>query len=301
VPGRTTGSAYFTNEEILKANKSKANELSLVEDVGDGVNTSVTFTWFMMILAHLTNSRLTYMVQFMQIVVFFSMLALINLKSTPFAYRILQTMYTQTHMKYIPMPFRHYNYEPIDDAWIWKHQLTENGAPPFILQDSGPEIFLVIFVYLLNLVFWPRCFKQWHSALVGARLMCFLTFWSGLLEPSLRCLGHFWAISDRQLMSWDNWASVGLSFLFPLVYMYELMFMLQVNSIIGKTLGHNDLSGLALVQKWIQKDRQIGHMDKTSGLMIYKPYFEVNAEDVSKSALENLFCRNYNTILLIKF
>ena len=163
----------------------------------------------MMILAHLTNSRLTYMVQFMQIVVFFSMLALINLKSTPFVYRILQTMYTQTHMKFIPMPFRYYNYEPIDDAWIWKHQLSENRAAPFILQDSGNEIFLVIFVYLMNLIFWPKCFKRWHSALVGARLMCFLTFWSGLLEPSLRCLGHFSAIKDRGLMSWDNWVSVG--------------------------------------------------------------------------------------------
>ena len=87
--------------------------------------------------------------------------------------------------------------------------------------------------------------------------------------------------------------------------MYELLLMVQVNSIIGKavgkTIGQNGVSGMDLVQKWIQKDRQVAHMDRNSGLMVYKPYFEANVEDVSASALENLFCRNYNTIILIKF
>ena len=80
--------------------------------------------------------------------------------------------------------------------------------------------------------------------------------------------------------------------------MYELLLMVQVNYIIGKTLGKNKVAGMALVGKFIQKDDKLANK---SGLMIYKAYFEANVEDVSASALENLFCRNYNTIILIKF
>ena len=209
MPGRTIGSAYFTNEEILKVNEDKATELSFVEGFGDTVITVVTFSQCMIILAYLTSAHLMYIIQFMQIVVFFSMLALINLKTTPFVYRILQTMYRVMHTKFIPTPFKNYNYEPIDDAWIWKWQLSENRAPPFLLQDSNNDIFLVIFVYLLNLIFWPKCFRRWHSSLVSARLLCFFMVWTAYLESSLRTLGQFSAIKDRQLLSWDNWVSVG--------------------------------------------------------------------------------------------
>ena len=80
--------------------------------------------------------------------------------------------------------------------------------------------------------------------------------------------------------------------------MYELILMVQVNYIIGKTLGKNKVAGMALVGKFIQKDDKLVIK---GGLMIYKPYFEANVEDVNESALENLFCRNYNTIILIKF
>jgi hypothetical protein len=74
--------------------------------------------------------------------------------------------------------------------------------------------------------------------------------------------------------------------------------MVQVNYMIGKTLGKNKVAGMALVGKLIKKDAKLVNK---GGLMIYKAYFEANVEDVKESALENLFCRNYNTIILIKF
>ena len=83
--------------------------------------------------------------------------------------------------------------------------------------------------------------------------------------------------------------------------MYELLLMVQVNFIIGKTLSQNQVAGMALVGKFIQKDDKLANKGTSSGLMIYKPYFEANFEDVNESTLENLFCRNYNTIILIKF
>ena len=180
----------------------------MVEDVGDGVNIWITASRIGIILAFLASAGLTYMVQFMLMVTFFSMLALINLKTTPFVYRILQVMYQQAHMKFIPSPFKNYNYEPIDDAWIWKHQLSENRAPPWLLQDANNDLFLVLFVYLLNLIFWSKRFKRWHSSLVGVRLMMFFLYWAPLVEASFRCLGQFSAVKDRQLMTWDNWVSV---------------------------------------------------------------------------------------------
>jgi hypothetical protein len=105
VPGRTSSSVAYSSEEILKVNQEKAGELSTVEDVGGAVSTAVTVSRFMIILAYLTNARMTCMVQFMQIVDFFSKLALINLKTSPFAYRIMQTMYEQMDTKFIPTPF----------------------------------------------------------------------------------------------------------------------------------------------------------------------------------------------------
>ena len=86
-----------------------------------------------------------------------------------------------------------------------------------------------------------------------------------------------------------------------MVYMYELLLMVQVNFIIGKSLGQNKVVETVLIKGLIQKDDKLASMAKKSRLMVYKPYFEANTEDVSASALENLFCRNYNTIILIKF
>ena len=86
-----------------------------------------------------------------------------------------------------------------------------------------------------------------------------------------------------------------------MAYMYELLLMVQVNSIIGKALGKNKVTGIALVRKFIQEDDKLVNKGTSSGLMIYKPYFKANLEHVNKSTLENLFCRNYNTIILIKF
>ena len=77
--------------------------------------------------------------------------------------------------------------------------------------------------------------------------------------------------------------------------------MVEVNQIIGKTLRKNNTTGMALVRKFTQKDIKPVKKGKNSGLMIYKVYFEANVEDLNESALENLFCRNYNTIMLIKF
>jgi hypothetical protein len=74
--------------------------------------------------------------------------------------------------------------------------------------------------------------------------------------------------------------------------------MVQVNSMIGKTLGKDKVAGMALVGKFIQKDDKLVNK---GGLMIYKAYFEANVEDVNESSLGNPFCRNYNTIILIKF
>ena len=209
VPGRTSSSVAYTSEEILKVNKDKAAELSMVYNLGSAVSTAATVSRFMIILAYLTNAHMTCMIQFMQIVDFFSKMAFINLKTSPFAYRIMQIMFHHMDTKFIPTPFRNYNYEDIDDAWIWKHQLSENGLPPFLLQDAGNEVFLVVFVYLLNLIFWPKYFKRLHSSLVGMKLMLFLIYWTDFLELSFRTLGHFTAVRDRQLLSWDNWVSVG--------------------------------------------------------------------------------------------
>ena len=105
MPGRTLSSVAYSNEEILKVNQEKAAELSAVDNVGGGVSTAVTVSRLMIILAYLTNARMTCMIQFMQIVDFFSKLALINLKTSPFAYRIMQTMYQQMDTKFIPTPF----------------------------------------------------------------------------------------------------------------------------------------------------------------------------------------------------
>ena len=74
--------------------------------------------------------------------------------------------------------------------------------------------------------------------------------------------------------------------------------MLQVNFIIGRTLGQNKM---ALVRKLTQKDDKLVPAAKNSGLMIHKAYFEASVEGINDSALKNLFCRNYNTIVLIKF
>jgi hypothetical protein len=127
---------------------------------------------------------------------------MINLKTSPFAYRIMQIMYEQKNVKFFPTPFMDENYEDIDDAWILGHQLSENEVLPFLLQNAGIEIFLMGFVYLLNLVFWPKYFRQCHSSLVGMKVMLFFMFWTDFLELSFRTLGQFTAVGDRQLMSW---------------------------------------------------------------------------------------------------
>jgi hypothetical protein len=77
--------------------------------------------------------------------------------------------------------------------------------------------------------------------------------------------------------------------------------MVHINYIIGNTLGKIKVLGMTLVQKFIKKDAKLPTKAHTSGLMIYKIYFEANVEDVNESVLDYSFCRNYNTIILIKF
>jgi hypothetical protein len=67
---------------------------------------------------------------------------------------------------------------------------------------------------------------------------------------------------------------------------------------IGETLSKDKVVGIALVSKLIQKDVKLVNK---GALKIYKPYFEANVENVNESSLGNPFCRNYNTIILIKF
>ena len=145
----------------------------------------------------------------MQIVDFFSKLALINIKTTPFAYRILQTMYDQMDVRYIPTPFINWNPRGEDDAWIWKHQLSENQVPPYLLQDCGNEVFIVVIIYILNTILWPMYFKRYHYKLVSMKLMFFFMYWTDFLELSLRTLGHFGDVTDYGMLTWDKWVSLG--------------------------------------------------------------------------------------------
>ena len=144
----------------------------------------------------------------MYIVDFFSKLALVNLKTTPFAYRILQSMYYQMHVRHIPTPFTDWNNGGEDNAWIWKHQLSENEVPPYLLQYCGNQIFIVIIAYILNAIFWSSSFKRYHYWLVTIKFMLFFMFWTDLLELSFRTLGHFGDVTDYGMLTWDKWISL---------------------------------------------------------------------------------------------
>jgi hypothetical protein len=51
-------------------------------------------------------------------------------------------------------PFNEYNADEMDLGRVWKYKLTGMGVAPWFFQNSGIEIFPIIFVYFLTIVLW---------------------------------------------------------------------------------------------------------------------------------------------------
>ena len=119
--------------------------------IGSSTQAVETATQMMIIFSYAFNCNLSPLVQFLQIVDFFSKLVFINVRITPFAHRILSSMWEAMGIRLIPTPFLGLNYGQQNDMWVFKHKLTLNRLPPFLLQDVGNEIFLIILVYLLSI------------------------------------------------------------------------------------------------------------------------------------------------------
>ena len=91
-----------------------------------------------------------FLIKFMNTVEFFSLFVFFNTDYSKMVTKILSEVYDIANERMIPNDFNNYSINETDNVWIYKQKLTEYGVPPFLFEDSGPEIFAIVIIYTIT-------------------------------------------------------------------------------------------------------------------------------------------------------